>query len=266
MCSIRFRVTPTLQGEVRRAAALVARRYRSVAPSGRFELPIPGLGNRSAPQAIRGIRAARALCVAVSCAQHGPPLWSVWIRGGYSPIGLREPFGAGCRSIDHVPRTRHQSLTSIEETQSASPICAARYSQGVPDESLNLILETAFFGNRLVRWIEGELGQRVLGNQATLVLCSLALKGDQRVGDLATQTGVTSPRISQLTNELTEAGFVQIIRDPVDGRGRLLSLTTDGRSYIRSVGDGIQLAMEKESDHVAHYRDVLSDFLAVYLE
>lgn len=97
------------------------------------------------------------------------------------------------------------------------------------------------------------------------MLGRLELKGAQRIGDLATHTGVTSPRISQLVGDLTEAGFVEVFPDPVDGRGRLVSLTADGRRYILTVGEGIQLVMEKKSDHVVHYWEVLSDYVEKHI-
>ena len=134
------------------------------------------------------------------------------------------------------------------------------------DDALNLMLESAFFGNRLVPWVEDETGETWLGNQAILVLGRLELEGDQRIGSLAAYTGVTSPRISQLVGELAEAGFVEVFPDPEDGRGRVVRLTGEGRRYIRTVGEGIQMGMEKKSNHVVHYWEVLSDFVGKYLD
>jgi hypothetical protein len=38
------------------------------------------------------------------------------------------------------------------------------------DNALNLMLESAFFGNQIVPWVEDETGEKWLGNHPILVL------------------------------------------------------------------------------------------------
>jgi hypothetical protein len=44
-----------------------------------------------------------------------------------------------------------------------------------------------------------------------------------------------------------------------------VNLTADGRRYILAVGEDIQLAMEKTSDHVVHFPEMPADHVQKHM-
>lgn len=96
----------------------------------------------------------------------------------------------------------------------------------------------------------------------TQVLPHLDLEGT-RLTDLAARLDVTKQAAQQLINELEEAGLVERVPDPSDGRAKLIRFTAFGR---RSILDGLDVLRgiedELRRDIGDHAVDVLGAGLA----
>jgi DNA-binding MarR family transcriptional regulator len=65
------------------------------------------------------------------------------------------------------------------------------------------------------------------------VLAALRYGGPRRIGDLARHEGLSQPTVTQTVTALEDAGLVRRRADPVDGRGRVVELTAEGRALVR---------------------------------
>src|SRR5258707_12367253 len=64
------------------------------------------------------------------------------------------------------------------------------------------------------------------------VLGSLDGSGPQRITTMAAAEGVSQPSMTQLVQRLEQRGLVTRTSDPSDGRGALVSLTSEGRAVL----------------------------------
>jgi len=67
---------------------------------------------------------------------------------------------------------------------------------------------------------------------AAATLATLERSGPCRLTSLAIREGVTQPAMTQLIGRLTEAGLVERIPDPADGRVVQVRLTADGKATL----------------------------------
>lgn len=70
-------------------------------------------------------------------------------------------------------------------------------------------------------------------------------EGGLRLTDLAEQAHTTKQAISYTVNRLEDAGYVERVPDPADGRAKVIRLTQRGWE-LRRVADEIIAGMEKE--------------------
>ena len=57
-------------------------------------------------------------------------------------------------------------------------------------------------------------------------------RGGTRQVDLVARSGLTKQAVQQFIDELVEDGIVERIRDPDDGRGRIVVFTARGRQVL----------------------------------
>lgn len=69
-----------------------------------------------------------------------------------------------------------------------------------------------------------------------------------RISTLAERIGISKQAVSELVEELDEMGVVEKIRDPSDGRAKLVVFTKLGRMAIL---DGLELLQDLEADLAA---------------
>jgi DNA-binding MarR family transcriptional regulator len=75
-----------------------------------------------------------------------------------------------------------------------------------------------------------------------------------RVSDLAAQARVTKQSAAALVEQLEEAGYLERVPDPTDGRARLVRLTSRADPVIAAAGVEIARVMAEWSDHVGAAR------------
>jgi DNA-binding MarR family transcriptional regulator len=75
-----------------------------------------------------------------------------------------------------------------------------------------------------------------------------------RVTDLAEQARVTKQSAAFLVEQLEAAGYVERVRDPTDGRARLVRLTTRARRVAQAADAEVQRVLAEWADHVGEER------------
>lgn len=75
-----------------------------------------------------------------------------------------------------------------------------------------------------------------------------------RVSDLAAQARVTKQSAAALVEQLEEAGYLERVPDPTDGRARLVRLTSRAHPVIAAAGAEVERVMAEWSDHVGATR------------
>lgn len=71
-----------------------------------------------------------------------------------------------------------------------------------------------------------------------------------RVGELAEQARVTKQTAGFLVEQLETAGYVERVRDPADGRARLVRLTARAEPLVRVADAEVRRALDEWRDHV----------------
>lgn len=75
-----------------------------------------------------------------------------------------------------------------------------------------------------------------------------------RVTDLAEQARVTKQSAAFLVEQLEAAGYVERVRDPTDGRARLVRLTKRARRVAQVADAEVQRVLAEWADHVGEER------------
>ena len=85
------------------------------------------------------------------------------------------------------------------------------------------------------------------------VLFTVTRVGPIRLSDLAAQEGVNPTMLSRVVADFCEAGLVERLTDPGDGRAALVKVTAEGRRLCermrRERTDALNLELETLSDH-----------------
>lgn len=71
-----------------------------------------------------------------------------------------------------------------------------------------------------------------------------------RVTDLAEQTRITKQSAGFLIKQLEEAGYVELVPDPADGRAKLARLTTHANAIVRIANAEVERALSEWENHV----------------
>ena len=93
-------------------------------------------------------------------------------------------------------------------------------------------LELAAGLDRLVTLLPRITPRGGLSMVAAATLADLERHGPRRITELAETQGVTQPAMTGLVGRLANAGLVERAPDPVDRRGVLVTVTTDGAAVL----------------------------------
>ena len=85
---------------------------------------------------------------------------------------------------------------------------------------------------RLARRLRQEAGTD-LGPSQVAALATIERHGPLSPSELAESERIKRPTATRILRHLEEAGLVERVRDPEDGRGSILSATTAGRTHLK---------------------------------
>lgn len=102
---------------------------------------------------------------------------------------------------------------------------------------------------RAMARVNDEAGRTLLRPTITALLPHIDLDGT-RIGDVARRGGMSKQQTGQLIAELETVGFVETLRDPNDGRARIVRFTRQGVSAIQhglAVLRGLEHELERQA-------------------
>lgn len=108
----------------------------------------------------------------------------------------------------------------------------SRWPEGFINTGRLLIQTFQRFEERLVERLRGSGFEHVTMAHLS-ALRHLDIEG-LRIGDLASDAGVTKQAMGQMVKELERRGWVEVCPDPTDGRARRVCYTDDGLQLIRA--------------------------------
>src|SRR3954451_11702503 len=85
---------------------------------------------------------------------------------------------------------------------------------------------------RMARRLRQEAGTD-LGPSQVAALATIERHGPLSPSELAQLERIKRPTATRILRHLDEAGLVERVRDPEDGRGAILSITAAGRTHLR---------------------------------
>jgi DNA-binding MarR family transcriptional regulator len=85
---------------------------------------------------------------------------------------------------------------------------------------------------RLARRLRQEAGTE-LGPSQVAALATIERHGPLSPSEVAKVERIKRPTATRILRHLEEAGLVERVKDPEDGRGSILSVTADGRSHLK---------------------------------
>ena len=120
--------------------------------------------------------------------------------------------------------------------------------------------------SRAVRAVERDLeaaGQIPLGWYDVLLELNAAPDRRLRMQDLAQRAVLSRTRVSRIVGELEQAGHVERLADPDDGRATLAAITPSGRDALRAAAPAYRDGVRRHfSDHLsATQRRAVADAL-----
>jgi DNA-binding MarR family transcriptional regulator len=136
-----------------------------------------------------------------------------------------------------------------------SPRATARTAASVAqlDEELAPRLRLAIV--RTARRLRQEAGSD-LGPSQTAALATIERHGPLAPSELAERERIKRPTAARILGHLEEAGLVERVRDPEDGRSSILSVTMAGRALLRRL-------RARKTAYLAHrFRDLSKEDLA----
>jgi DNA-binding MarR family transcriptional regulator len=85
---------------------------------------------------------------------------------------------------------------------------------------------------RLARRLRQEAGTE-LGPSQVAALATIERHGPLSPSEVAEVERIKRPTATRILRHLEEAGLVERVKDPEDGRGSILSITPDGRTHLK---------------------------------
>jgi DNA-binding MarR family transcriptional regulator len=85
---------------------------------------------------------------------------------------------------------------------------------------------------RMARRLRQEAGTD-LGPSQTAALATVERHGPLSPSELAELERIKRPTATRILRHLEEAGLVERVKDPDDGRGSILTVTPDGRAHLK---------------------------------
>src|SRR3954466_2688488 len=91
-----------------------------------------------------------------------------------------------------------------------------------------------------LRWVVTRMARRLrqeagtdLGPSQVAALATIERHGPLSPSEVAKLERIQRPTATRILRHLEEAGLVERVRDPEDGRGAIVSVTGDGRTHLR---------------------------------
>jgi DNA-binding MarR family transcriptional regulator len=104
--------------------------------------------------------------------------------------------------------------------------------QTIPEIKEELAPRLRWTITRMARRLRQEAGTD-LGPSQVAALATIERHGPLSPSELAQMEWIKRPTATRIVRHLEEAGLVERIKDPEDGRGSILSVTTAGRTHLR---------------------------------
>src|SRR4029450_2927489 len=89
---------------------------------------------------------------------------------------------------------------------------------------------------RLARRLRQEAGAD-LGPSQTAALATVERHGPLSPSELAEIERIRRPPVTRIVRHLEQAGLIERVTDPQDGRASILSVTAEGRALLRRLGE-----------------------------
>jgi DNA-binding MarR family transcriptional regulator len=96
---------------------------------------------------------------------------------------------------------------------------------------------------RIIASVARSLQEHELSVAQLALLYVLDERETMRIGDVATELGLSAPTTSRLVDDLVRQELVARAEDPTDRRARVLSLATRGRAFIAKSSEARMVTM-----------------------
>jgi DNA-binding MarR family transcriptional regulator len=106
---------------------------------------------------------------------------------------------------------------------------------------------------RSLSWLRRAVRPAEWSAVALSALDAVDRRGPLRVTALVAQERITQPGMTSVIGRLADAGYVERHPDPADGRATLVTITPEGRAYIRG------LHKQRADALAAHVRELSPD-------
>jgi DNA-binding MarR family transcriptional regulator len=104
--------------------------------------------------------------------------------------------------------------------------------QTIPETKEELAPRLRWAITRMARRLRQEAGTD-LGPSQVAALATIERHGPLSPSELAELERIKRPTATRILRHLGEAGLVERVRDPEDGRGSILTVTAAGRTHLR---------------------------------
>lgn len=104
--------------------------------------------------------------------------------------------------------------------------------QTIPETKEELAPRLRWAVTRMARRLRQEAGTD-LGPSQVAALATIERHGPLSPSELAQLERIKRPTATRILSHLDEAGLVERVKDPEDGRGAILSITAAGRTHLR---------------------------------
>jgi DNA-binding MarR family transcriptional regulator len=104
--------------------------------------------------------------------------------------------------------------------------------QTIPEVKEELAPRMRWVITRMARRLRQESGTD-LGPSQVASLATVERHGPLSPSELAERERIKRPTVTRIVRHLEEAGLVERVRDPEDGRASILSVTSEGRELLK---------------------------------
>jgi DNA-binding MarR family transcriptional regulator len=104
--------------------------------------------------------------------------------------------------------------------------------QTIPEVKEQLAPRMRWVITRMARRLRQESGTD-LGPSQVASLATVERHGPLSPSELAERERIKRPTVTRIVRHLEEAGLVERVRDPEDGRASILSVTSEGRELLK---------------------------------
>lgn len=137
-----------------------------------------------------------------------------------------------------------------------APHATATPSVPVTEPDVELAARLRLAITRMARRLRQEAGTD-LGPSQLAALATIERRGPLAPSELAAYERIKRPTVARILARLADAGLVERIRDPADGRAAIVSITPAGRALVR------RLRQRKTAYLARRMRELPSEDVAV---